>query len=79
VLKYESTLSTHGLSIGLQLELGQSLGMLPPVVRLVGATIDRAELGGAISTTLQESVPDAVRIIKRLAMLCANKFGGDKR
>jgi hydrogenase maturation protease len=64
-LKSEEVLSTHGISIGRQIDLGQSLGMLPPVVRLVGVNIVRTDMGSPMTEAVQECVPEAVRVIRK--------------
>jgi len=68
VLKSEAALSTHGISIGQQLDLGQSLGMLPPVVRVVGVNIVQVEIGFLMTEAVQRCIPDVVRIIREHAM-----------
>jgi len=48
-LAHDDTMSSHGLSMGNQLELAGKLGMLPGVVRLIGVAIVSAELGEPMS------------------------------
>jgi hydrogenase maturation protease len=68
VLKSEAALSTHGISLGQQIDLGQSLEMLPPVVRLVGVNLVRSEIGGLMTETVRRCIPDAVRVIRQYAI-----------
>lgn len=44
-LANDDTMSTHGLSIAMQLDMAERLGMLPPFVRLIGVSIDRTPPG----------------------------------
>lgn len=46
-------LSTHGWCIAQELDLARSLGLLPPHVRLLGATIASAEVGEFISPAVR--------------------------
>jgi len=67
-LKSEEALSTHGISLGRQIDLGQSLEMLPPVVRLVGVNIVQPEIGCLMTETVRRCIPDAVRVIRQHAI-----------
>jgi hydrogenase maturation protease len=67
VLKSEEVLSTHGISLGRQIDLGQSLGMLPPSVRLVGVNIAQAEIGCLMTEAVRRRTPEAVRVIRQHA------------
>jgi hydrogenase maturation protease len=63
VLLCERATSTHGLGLSAQLAMADSLGWLPPNVRLIVATVDNARLGLPISSALSSVVSDAVRTI----------------
>lgn len=67
VLKSEAAWSTHCISIGQQLDLGQSLGMLPPVVRLVGVNIVQVDIGFPMTKAVQRCISKAVRVIRHHA------------
>jgi hydrogenase maturation protease len=49
----ERPLSTHGWSIGQELDLARAMGLLPACVRLLGATIASAKTGGLISPAVR--------------------------
>jgi len=68
VLKSEDALSTHGISLGRQIDLGQSLGMLPFFVRLVGVNLAQAEIGCPMTEAVRKCIPDAARVIRQYAM-----------
>ncbi len=51
----DDTMSTHGLSLAMQIDMADQLGMLPPYVRLIGLTIDPTLAVG------QKASPDLVR------------------
>ena len=63
-LKNEGASSTHGVSLGRQIDLGLSLGILPSDVRVVGVNILRAEIGYPMTEAVKMSISDAVRIIR---------------
>jgi len=67
-LRSEEALSTHGISLGRQIELGQSLGMLPPAVRLVGVNIVRTEMRCPVTEAVQRRIPEAIRKIRKHAV-----------
>jgi len=67
VLENEAALSSHGMSLGLQLDLLQSLGMLPSVVRVVGTHIARVEMGHAMTEVVQRSVSTVAGVIRQYA------------
>lgn len=67
-LKSEKALSTHGISLGRQIELGQSLEMLPPVVRLVGVNIVQPEIGCAMTEAVRMCIPKVIKIIRQHAI-----------
>jgi hydrogenase maturation protease len=67
VLKSEEALSTHGISFGRQIDLGQSLEMLPSVVRLVGVNIIQPEIGCLMTEAVRRCIPDAIRVIRQHA------------
>jgi len=66
VLKSEKAVSTHGISLGRQIELGQSLKMLPSVVRLVGVNIVQSEIGCPMTEAVRRCIPEAVRAIRQV-------------
>lgn len=74
-LRSDAALSTHGMSLGRQIDLGQSLGMLPSVVRLVGVNIVHAEIGCLMTEPVRRCIPDAVKIIRQHAV-CASTGAG---
>jgi len=59
VLIDDDTMSSHGLSLGNQLDLARQLGMLPKTVRLIGVGIGSAEIGGAMSEMVRQQVDRA--------------------
>lgn len=67
-LKNEAALSTHGLSIGRQIDLAQSLEMLPSVVRVVGFNIVQAEIGCPMTEAVGRCIPDVLRVIRQHAI-----------
>jgi len=67
VLVNEAALSSHGMSLGLQLDLLRALGMLPSVVRVVGSHMARVEMGYAMTEAVQRSVSAAVGVIRQHA------------
>lgn len=62
----DDPMSTHGISIGAQLDLAGRLGMLPQRARLVGGTLNDAEVGQPMSPAMRELVRDAASYIHRL-------------
>jgi len=62
-LACERATSTHGMGLSAQLAMAESLGLLPPNVRLIVATIQDAEMGGAIPLAMSLVVSDAIGII----------------
>lgn len=69
VLANDDVLSTHGLSIGAQLELAQCLGLLPAQVRLIGVCIEPASVGRLPGDQIRRSAPVAARRALLYAML----------
>jgi len=67
VLKNEATLSTHGMSMGRQLDLLQSLGMLPSVVRVVGSHVGRVKMGYPLTDAVERSVSTVAGVIREYA------------
>ena len=67
VLQNEATLSTHGITMGRQLELLRSLEMLPSVVRLVGSHIGQLKMGYPLTEAVQKSVSEVARAIGSIA------------
>jgi len=63
LLLCERATSTHGLGLSAQLAMAESLGWLPPNVRLIVATIQSARLGQPISPAMSSVVSDAVRTV----------------
>jgi hydrogenase maturation protease len=59
----ERATSTHGLGLSAQLAMADSLGWLPPNVRLIVATIRSAGMGPPNSSAMSGVVSDAVRTI----------------
>jgi len=55
--------STHGLGMSAQLAMADSLGWLPPDVRLIVATIAQTGMGLPVSSAISCVVSDAVRTI----------------
>ena len=68
ISKSEKALSTHGISLGRQIELGQSLKMLPSVVRLVGVNIVQSEIGCPMTEAVRRCIPDAASAIRQLIL-----------
>jgi len=63
----QSDLSTHGLSITQQLELAQSLGVLPEVVRIIAMTITSAQVYAKSDAKVLEQSAAASRRVAELA------------
>jgi len=63
LLLCERATSTHGLGLSAQLAMADSLGWLPPEVRLIVATIRYARMGPPISSAMSSVVSDAIRTI----------------
>jgi len=64
-LCHDDVLSTHGLGIAQQLELAKQLGLLPPVVRLIGMTVDQPpEVGQADIPWMSRCVARATELIR---------------
>lgn len=64
-LANDDTMSTHGLSLGSQVQLAQTLGMLPGVVRLIGLTLGRLpRVGDPPRTDLVRRVVHAADLIR---------------
>jgi hydrogenase maturation protease len=66
-LAHDDRMSSHGLSMGSQLELAGQLGMLPKMVRLIGVGIESSELGRPMSPNVGAQVDMAA---KRIAGHC---------
>lgn len=60
----DDALSSHGLSIAVQLDLAQRLGILPRRVRLIAATIAPARVGQPASDRLPGLVICAVNLVR---------------
>ena len=63
----EVSLSSHGVSLGLQLDLLRALGMLPSVVRVIGSQIGRIEMGHSLTEVVQNSVSAVAGLIGQYA------------
>jgi hydrogenase maturation protease len=60
----DDTMSTHGLSIGRQLELAQTLNMLPLTVRLIAVTLnDKPRVGQPRGDYMMRCVAHAVECV----------------
>lgn len=68
-LVHDRALSSHGLSLGHELALAGRLGMLPPRVWIVAATIARAGPGDPVSAAVRRLVPRAADVVERQAAL----------
>jgi hydrogenase maturation protease len=68
VLQSEEVLSTHGISLGRQIDLGQCLEMLPSSVRLVGVNIAQTETGCHMTEAVRRSIPEVLGLIRQHAM-----------
>lgn len=64
----ERVLSTHGWSIGQELDLARELDMLPSQVLLIGAGIASAEVGVAMGSAVQACVTEICRRIAAYAV-----------
>lgn len=60
---HDDVLSSHGLSIASQIDLGQTLGLLPKTVRLIGVTLDNAKLGEDVSEKVFGKIDQVVKTI----------------
>jgi hydrogenase maturation protease len=56
--------STHELGLGDQLALAETLGLLPRVVRVVGLTVEHADVGRAPSDAVLRRLPTLVRHLR---------------
>jgi hydrogenase maturation protease len=65
-LARQEQLSMHGLSLGAQIEMARSRGLLPPVVRLIAATVERGQIASAMGERQRRQVDPAVQCIRRL-------------
>jgi hydrogenase maturation protease len=75
VLQSEEALSTHGISLGGQIDLGRCLEMLPASVQLVGVNIAQTETGCHMSKAVRRRVPEAVGLIRQHAMRAMSRAG----
>ena len=75
VLKSEKVLSTHGISLSRLIDLGQSLNMLPSVVRLVGVSIIPSESGCPLTDVVRRCIPDAVTAVRQHAIRASTGAG----
>ncbi len=62
-LANDDTMSTHGLSLGSQIEMAQAIGLLPPTVRLIGLTL------GAVPSVGEPATEGIVRHVVHAADL----------
>ena len=61
----DDTMSTHGLSLASQIQMAEKLGILPPIVRLIGLTIGSSpSVGQPQSPSLVRSVVHAADLIR---------------
>jgi len=81
ILKSEEAWSTHGISLGQQIDLGKSLGMLPSDVRVVGVNIAQVEIGCPMTEAVRRCIPEAVRIIRghAISWILRESHQGDQR
>jgi hydrogenase maturation protease len=63
----DDTMSTHGLSLAMQLDLARSLDLLPPHVRLIALSIEPARVGQTASEHLTAAVGKAVDLVTKRA------------
>jgi hydrogenase maturation protease len=75
VFKSEKVLSTHGISLSRLVDLGQSLNILPSVVRFVGVSIIQSESGCPMTDVVRRCVPDAVKAIRQRALRASTGAG----
>lgn len=60
----DDSMSTHGLSLAMQLDMAERLGMLPSFVRLIGVSIDRTpRVGLKAGPGFSKSVATAANLI----------------
>lgn len=59
----DDTMSTHGLSIAMQLDLAKKLGLLPKRVRLVAACIEPAKVGEPASDRMPQMIVTAANLV----------------
>ncbi len=62
-LANDDTMSSHGLSIAVQLDLAQRLGLLPASVRLIAVSIESARVGQSASDRLPELIITASNLV----------------
>lgn len=65
----DDTMSTHGLSLAMQLNLAKQLDLLPPRVRLIAVAIEPVSVGQPISDHLPRSVIAAADLASHYATL----------
>jgi len=65
----DDTMSTHGLSLAMQLDLAKQLGLLPKRVRLIAVCIDPARVGEAASEYLPKAVLVATDLVIKYTTL----------
>lgn len=94
-LVHEDVLSTHGLSLGAQLELARQLGMLPARVRLFGLAVmgGRVPASGGRASDSTNELPEACsgkgldaiqpaqieELVRRIERWCEAELGRIKR
>lgn len=66
-LAQDEVVSTHGLSVGVQVELARALGLLPPVVRLIAVNTGQTSAGSHASDDVTKQLEPARRRIAALA------------
>lgn len=60
---HDDVLSSHGLSIASQINLAQTLDLLPPIVRLIGVTLNEAKVGDDVSEKVAAKIDLVVKTI----------------
>ena len=73
-LRREEELSTHGISLAGQIELGQCLEMLPACIRLVGVNIGRITTGCPMTEAVRRRIPEAAGLIRKHAARIMNSL-----
>lgn len=68
----DDTMSTHGLSLAMQLDLARRLDLLPPRVRLIAVAIEPASVGQTASELLPQAVIAAADLASQYTTLWTN-------
>lgn len=64
---HDAAVSSHGLTIGSELELARRLDLLPPHVRLLATVACQTKVGDPMSAVVERVVPHAARRAVELA------------